>query len=248
VGTTTDPAEALRLICRQLGRLTGADTVVAFQLDHERNEVYPVAGYHVPATARTELGSARLAVAEIGFSRTLFNEEQVVWSDDAPHDARFANSFFARFPHRSCALVPLRVDDDMSGALHLMWWAQPRRFDHHEVALLQAIGHQASVVLRNARLLGLRAVTRLANAAAHEINNPLAIILGHLQLLARDVETTGRHRLDAALAASDRIQDIVRRLTRITRLKDLDRRQGLPPALDLRRSSEEDDGPHATRQ
>jgi GAF domain-containing protein len=241
VGTTTDPVEALRLICRELGRFTGADTVAAYRLDQERNELYPVAGYHVPPAVRAMLAGARLALTELRFGTTLFSEQQVVWSDDAPGDPRFANSFFARFPHRSCALISLTVDHERSGVIHLVWWTRPRRFDEYEVALLQAIGHQASVVLRNARLLSLGAVTRLANAAAHEINNPLAIIVGNLQLLARHTGSAERRRLDHALAAAERIRDIVGRLARITRLADLESARDVPPALDLRRSSEDDD-------
>jgi GAF domain-containing protein len=240
VGTTTDPVHALRLICRELGRLTGADTVAAYRLDRERRELYPVAGYHVPATARTELADARLPLAEVRFEATLFNERQVVWSDDAPRDPRFANSFFARLPHQSCALISMMVDNEISGVLHLVWWTRPRRFDDYELALLQAVGQQASIVLRNARLLGLSAVTRLANAAAHEINNPLAVIVGHLQLLARHTPDAERH-VERALAAAERIGDIVKRLTRITRLTDLHGSTGLPPTLDLRSSSEDHD-------
>ena len=240
VGTTTDPVEALRRICRELGQLTGADTVAAYQLDHQQGGISPVAGYHVPATVREGLAGDRLALAEIRFSGDLFSKRQVVWSDDAPRDPRFANSFFARFPHRSCALIALTVDDETSGVLHLVWWTQPHRFDEQEAALLQAIGHQASVVLRNARLLGLSAVTRLANAAAHEINNPLAIIMGHLELLARKIPPGERFRVDTARAAGERIADIVKSLTRITRLKNLEgQSSNLPPALDLRGSSED---------
>src|SRR4029453_8173799 len=33
----------------------------------------------------------------------------------------------------------------------------------------------------------LRAVAKLANAAGHEINNPLAVIVGRLELLRRDL-------------------------------------------------------------
>ena len=240
VGTTTDPVEALRLICRELGRLTGADTVAAYQLDHDQSGISPVAGYHVPPMVREGLAGRRLALAEIRFSGSLFSNRQVVWSDDAPRDSRFANSFFTRFPHRSCALIALTVDDETSGVLHLVWWTQPRQFDEQEVALLQAIGHQASVLLRNARLLGLSAVTRLANAAAHEINNPLAIIMGQLELLARKIPPAERHRVERALAAGGRIHDIVTRLTRITRLRDLERQSNLPPTLDLLGSSEDD--------
>jgi GAF domain-containing protein len=246
IGTITDPVEALRLICRELARLTGADTVAAYRLDPEGGTVYAVAGYHVPAAARAALAGLRLPLTDIRFGRALFGEQQVVWSDDASNDARFANSFFERFPHRSCALIPLRDDHETSGVLHLVWWTQARRFEEHELALLQAIGHQTSVVLRNARLVGLRAVTRLANAAAHEINNPLAIIVGHVQLLARKTPGLDRQRLDPILAAADRIRDIVGRLTRITRLQDLESHANLPPTLDLRRSSGDDDPPRPT--
>lgn len=238
VGATTDPVEALRRICRELGRLTGADTVAAYRLDLERSEVYPVAGYHIPPAARAELEGSRLPLTEVRFGATLLKERQVVWSDDAAGDPRFANSFFTRLPHRSCALVPLVVDDEISGVLHLVWWTEPRRFEGHEIALLQAIGQQASTVLRNARLLSLRAVTRLANAAAHELNNPLSIMMGHLQRLALRTQGDERDRLDRALAAAERIADIVRRLTQITRLSDLQGSAAMPPILDLQRSTE----------
>jgi len=247
LGATSDPTGALRLICRELGRLTGADTVAAYVVDRQRAEVSPVAGYHVPEAVREGLRGARLALADASFSDALLDEGHVVWSDDAPHDARFANRFFARFPHRSCAFIPLLAATRVTGVLHLIWWTQPRRFSAGELALLQAVGQQAAIHLENARLLEtevraqeLRAVTRLANAAAHEINNPLAIIVGNLQMLAGRPEASERQRLDRMLAAATRIGEIVRHMMQITRLEDLTTAPSLPPMLDLRRSSEDD--------
>ena len=52
----------------------------------------------------------------------------------------------------------------------------------------------------------LRSVASLAAGVAHEINNALSILLGHLELLARDVPTSGRRRIDESLAATRRIQ------------------------------------------
>jgi len=247
LGATSDLTGALRLICRELGRLTGADTVAAYVIDRQRAEVSPVAGYHIPEAVREGLREARLPLVDARFSDALLEQGQVVWSDDAPNDARFANSFFARFPHRSCAFIPLLGGAQVSGVLHLVWWTQPRRLSVGEIALLQAIGQQASILLQNARLLeaevraqGLRAVTRLANAAAHEINNPLAIIVGHAQILADRPGVAERHRFDRILAAAARIGEIVGHMTQITRLEDLDTAPNLPPMLDLRRSSETD--------
>src|SRR5207245_92815 len=124
------------------GRLLGGETVAAYVIDRQRAEVSPVAGYHIPEAVREGLREARLPLVDARFSDALLEQGQVVWSDDAPNDARFANSFFARFPHRSCAFIPLLGGAQVSGVLHLVWWTQPRRLSVGEIALLQAIGTQ----------------------------------------------------------------------------------------------------------
>ena len=48
VGGITDLQEALRLICRQLQRLTGAETVAAYTLAPDGTELRPTAAYRVP--------------------------------------------------------------------------------------------------------------------------------------------------------------------------------------------------------
>ena len=48
---TTDFSEALRLICRELAKLTGAETVAAYVRQSEGAELSPVAAYRVPKPA-----------------------------------------------------------------------------------------------------------------------------------------------------------------------------------------------------
>jgi len=85
---------------------------------------------------------------------------------------------------------------------------------------------------------GLRSVARLANAAAHEINNPLATILGNLQLLGRELnEDMAKSRIQPALDAVERIREIVARMGHITELRVVKSRPLLPEMLDLRGSS-----------
>jgi signal transduction histidine kinase len=82
-------------------------------------------------------------------------------------------------------------------------------------------------------------VAQLANAAAHEINNPLAIIMGQLDILRRDQEDLAQ-RIDVAYAAVLRIRDIVADMTRITRLEiAAGLSASLPKMLDIRRSREQ---------
>jgi PAS domain S-box-containing protein len=77
-------------------------------------------------------------------------------------------------------------------------------------------------------------VAKLANGAAHEINNPLAIITGRLQLLQRLITDRGTaQKLDPALEAARRIAEIVSYMGRISRLEE---RPDASPMLDIRRS------------
>jgi len=59
----------------------------------------------------------------------------------------------------------------------------------------------------------LRAVAKLANAAAHEINNPLAVILAHLDLLAKraDADAEMMQRIDRARSSCRRISEMITR-------------------------------------
>ena len=87
----------------------------------------------------------------------------------------------------------------------------------------------------------LRSVTKLANAAAHEINNPLTVVGGNLQLLAERLRD--RPELDRYFQRGERairqIADMISHMTRITRLTPLSGVDtGGVPTLDLRRSSE----------
>ena len=83
----------------------------------------------------------------------------------------------------------------------------------------------------------LRAVALLAAAAAHEINNPLTILLGQLAMLDR--ESPGNPRAMKIVAAAERIRDIVSHMARITRVEEFEHAsENLPPMLDVKRSGD----------
>ena len=83
----------------------------------------------------------------------------------------------------------------------------------------------------------LRSVASLAVAAAHEINNPLTVVSGELQLLAREAGARWRARIASMLEALERIREVVARMNQITRLEPAERQQHLPEMLDLGKSS-----------
>lgn len=92
----------------------------------------------------------------------------------------------------------------------------------------------------------LRSIARLANAAAHEINNPLTLVLGRLAMLRDDLslKPETRERVGQMLAAAERIREIVVDMNRLTRVHLFEHAgRGLPEMIDIRKSAGEPGGP-----
>lgn len=93
-------------------------------------------------------------------------------------------------------------------------------------------------------LLGARelaAIGAMAVTLGHEINNPLTILMGNLELLLRSSDWEGKalRRLQDARAAATRVQELVRRLTRIKKVTTTSY-VGSVQMLDLERSCPQD--------
>ena len=100
-----------------------------------------------------------------------------------------------------------------------------------------AAGQAAEAARRDAAQL--RAVTALARAAAHEINNPLTAVLGGLVLIGRKIKPDSEEAkwLDNAKHAAEQIRDIVKQMNRITSVEEVPSAGPLPDMLDIRKSS-----------
>jgi len=106
---------------------------------------------------------------------------------------------------------------------------------------------EAEAALREAA--ELRAAHLTVGAAAHEINNPLSIVMGSLQLmLERFPEGSQEQKWTAAaVKAGERIRDAVARLSSLVRITSAETSGSLAPILDTVRSSEpEKTGPPAS--
>ncbi len=85
----------------------------------------------------------------------------------------------------------------------------------------------------------LRSVGQLALATAHEINNPLTVIIGSLQLMVArgQVPDEAAGYVERVIKAAEQIRDTVRNMSRITRLELSRQAPQLPAVLDLTKSS-----------
>src|SRR5262249_24930622 len=88
----------------------------------------------------------------------------------------------------------------------------------------------------------LRAITLLARAAAHEINNALMVVAGGLSILAPRMPADREGSLWATRAGDgiESVKQIIIRMNAITQIEEVPPQGLLPPMLDIRRSSKSD--------
>jgi len=134
--------------------------------------------------------------------------------------------------------VPILTDGEAVGVLGLQDRVTADRYTRHEMGILSIVATQAGAAVRNARLFSatrqayeelsatqaklleserLRGVTETVGALNHEVNNPLATIVGTAQLLLRreDLEEVTRPRVERMLEAAKRIQAVTSHMAKI---------------------------------
>jgi PAS domain S-box-containing protein len=152
IGSTLDLAEALRRICRELARLTGADSAGAYLYDGNRDLLVPTAAYRLPKEHLPQLASAAIPLRQQGFHLPLWTTRRPVHSADVAHDERFSHAMFREIPHQSGLVLPLVLDEEVAGAFYLVWWTVRRTFTEPELALLDQVSGQVGLLVRNVRL------------------------------------------------------------------------------------------------
>lgn len=129
--------------------------------------------------------------AQAGVSRGILaqalQEGEAILTRDAQEDHRFAaNQSIYTFGIRSALVVPLRVQEEVLGVLHLDKRDSRRPFDHDDLQLAAIVAQQVAAALSNARLID--AITR----ANRELESARDQILRWNQELEHKVEQRTR--------------------------------------------------------
>lgn len=184
VSATLDPAEVMRTVIVRATTASRADRGVLLRVEGEWTVVedyHDVSGAPDAIGYRHPIETQPLMRRAIGSRTPVIGGRYNVDVLDAPLAAEL-------LAVRHTATIPLVVDEKVEAVLVLSR-REDRPFEPGDLSLLQLIGNQAVLALRNARLFAqAKAVSRaqsdFLNMAAHELRTPLSVISGYVSLMA----------------------------------------------------------------
>ncbi len=149
---TAPPDQMMRLVCAEVARAFGADMVGAYFLDERREQLRPVAGYHVPPTLLPLFLERPLRLERFPLLKEAWRAGRAIASPDVLHDHRFDREWTEGLPPHSVMFVPTVAHGDPVGGLFLVWWRTGRAFPEAEVRLVEGVAAQVGLAMENAEL------------------------------------------------------------------------------------------------
>jgi signal transduction histidine kinase len=241
--TNSNQDQLLELVVHTAIEFIDGDTASLMLLDEGKRELRIAAACGLPQEV---IASTRIPVGD-GVAGFVAQEGEPLLLTSDGADPRVAPHLRRGEEIRSAICVPLILEGEVVGTLNVNRTRTVQDFDLSDLNTLSLFATQAVLALEKARLYAagqqqvetlrhmlaelehaqaqlvqsekLASLGLLAGGVAHEINNPLMVILGRAELLLQDLaaDAPAARDLDTIRRETVRIADIVRNLLQFSR-------------------------------
>src|SRR4030043_1315373 len=202
LSSTLDLDELFKKALELLKAQWGYALCVVLFLDREKNELYV---RQVIGRDFEKVRGLRFRVGMDGIVGWVAKSGEPLYVPDVSEDPRYIKEFSEV---KSKAAFPLKIRDQVIGVLNVES-EELRGFDEEDLKALSSFATQMSISIENAQLFSdlkqtvqelkqaqdqiiqaekLRAMGEMASGVAHDFNNVLAVVLGHIQLLLHQLD------------------------------------------------------------